>query len=159
MADGGYTTTMRRQRTSGISSPAIESSHIVELQNLLVGQPSPDSNVYLMVGDQRAPLTDTLINVLRTAMQHLSRGVAVEVLPIDRELSPAEGAALIGVSREYLRQAIHRGEIPAKRAGTHLRVALFDLHIFDANRRDRRSSLLSDLHEQSVELGGYDIDE
>lgn len=96
--------------------------------------------VFLQLPDgTTVPLPPGLVEVLRLSADELADGRAVTVLPSEVTLTPAEAAALLGLSRPYLVRLLDQGEIPFERLprSRHRRVRLSDVVAFGA-RRDRR---------------------
>lgn len=148
---------MARRNLEQVESSRTEHPTILELGHLLAAEPRPNSaGVTLSVAGTSIRLPDSLILALRDVIQHLSRGATIQVVPLDRELTPHEAAAVLGVSREFVRRLIERGQIPSRAVGAHQRLTLKDVHEYRERQKQRRSSALSDLREQSVELGAYD---
>jgi excisionase family DNA binding protein len=84
-------------------------------------------------------LTRGLAKVLRAAAEAMADGQAVTVLPSDAELTPAEAAELIGVSRPYVVRLLDNGTMPSERlpGSTHRRIRLADVLAYQANRGSR----------------------
>lgn len=87
-------------------------------------------------------LTRGLTKVLRAAAEAMAEGQAVTVLPSDAELTPAEAAELLGVSRPYVVRLLDNGTMPSERlpGSTHRRVRLADVLAYRANRDSRPRS-------------------
>lgn len=140
-----------------IESGRADQPAITAIGHALAAEPRPGSpGVFVSVGEHTLALPEAVIHGLRDLVQHLSRGTRVQVVPMDRDLSLTEGAAVLGVSREYLRRLVHRGEIPSQRVGAHHRITLGDLLDYRNRLSERRNRIIHELHEQSVELGAYD---
>ncbi|MGH9093098.1 MAG: excisionase family DNA-binding protein, partial [Acidimicrobiales bacterium] len=60
-------------------------------------------------------LPRSLVHVLAVAAESLRSGDAVAVLREDIEVSPAEAARLLGVSRQYVDRLIGTGALPVRR--------------------------------------------
>lgn len=147
---------MPRKRLDVLESPRADQP-IAELDNALAAEPRPNSpGVFVRAGDQTVRLPESVIHGLRDIAQHLARGSAVQVVLLDRELSLSEAAQMLGVSREYLRRLVQNGELRADRVGTHHRLTMADVMTYRDRRTERRRHTLSELREQSAELGAYD---
>lgn len=148
---------MPRKSLDVLESPHIDQPAIVGIRHILAAEPRPGSpGVFLSVGEHSVRVPESVICGLRDMVQHLSRGAAVQVVPLDRELSLSEAATILGVSREFLRKLVHSGELDAGKVGTHHRLTLGQVFAYRDRRAERRSHNLSELREQSAELGAYD---
>lgn len=99
-----------------------------------------DHAVALLLDDGAVvPLSPGLMAVLRAAIGELAEGHAVTVLPSETELTPAEAAELLGLSRPFVVRLLDGGEIPSRHLpnSRHRRVKLSDVLAFQT-RRDRR---------------------
>jgi excisionase family DNA binding protein len=112
--------------------------------------------VTLRIGEDSITLPDSIIYALRNVVSHLERGVRVDIVPTDRKLTLREAGSLLGVSREFVRRLVASGELDASKVGTHHRLTLSDVLEYKERRDRRRRNALSELHDQSVELGAYD---
>ena len=94
---------------------------------------------------------DTVVRVLDIVGPCASAGCAEE------SLSTGQVAELLGVSRRTVVRAIDAGKLPcARSAGGHRSVSLADALAYKAER-DRRSDLLSELHDIEHDIGLYDV--
>lgn len=86
----------------------------------------------------------------------MANGNAVTLIPVDSELSIAEAADILNVSRQFLVERIEQGVIPFRTAGNKRLISYRDVLAFK-ERTDRSSDqALDELCEQAQELGmGY----
>jgi excisionase family DNA binding protein len=139
-----------------LAAPATDRATLTRLKHLLAMQPRPGCTVTLSVGDETASLPDSIVVGLRNIIAALDRGATVDIIPSDRELSLRQAASVLGVSREFVRRLVAAGELGATKVGTHHRVTQGDVLAYKERRDQRRHSALSELREQSAELGAYD---
>jgi excisionase family DNA binding protein len=103
----------------------------------------PTDSTFALVRDDGTyvPLSPGLISVLRASIDELAEGHAVTVLPSETELTPAEAAEILGLSRPFIVRLLDAGDIPSRNLpnSRHRRVKLSDLVAFQT-RRDRRRS-------------------
>jgi excisionase family DNA binding protein len=85
------------------------------------------------------PLSPGLISVLRASVDELAEGHDVMVLPSETELTPAEAAEILGLSRPFVVRLLDAGDLPSRHLpnSRHRRVKLSDVVAFQT-RRDRR---------------------
>lgn len=65
--------------------------------------------------------------LLKTALGHLLEGERVAVLAEDRELSPNDAAAVLGISRPLVVHRMDIGDLPFRYVGKHRRTKLKDV--------------------------------
>ncbi len=104
----------------------------VDVTPLLVGR-----------GGNLVELPDEIYDILRTAVEALQAGNGVSVMPLHAELTTAEAAELLNVSRPHLVKLLEQREIPHHRAGTHRRVRLRDLLDYRRKAGDNHESMFS----------------
>ncbi len=104
---------------------------------------------------QGIDLPESLHALVREIVRVLTRGDAVSIVPISKELTTQEAADLLNVSRQYLVRLLERGEIPYHKVGTHRRIAFADLIEYKRRRDEERHRGLDELTRMSQELGLY----
>ncbi|MFI5035585.1 MAG: helix-turn-helix domain-containing protein [Acidimicrobiales bacterium] len=95
-----------------------------------------------------APLYDLLVTVVGI----LESGSGVTVVPLGAELTTAETAELLSVSRPHAIKMLEAGEIPYHKVGTHRRVFLEDVLKFREARNAQFNTAMSELHELTDEM-------
>jgi len=103
-------------------------------------------------------LPESVNQILIQVMYAMSRGLAVAVIPLHKELTSQEAADYLNVSRQYLVQLLDQGAIPHTKVGKHRRVRFGDLHAYREARDQQRGTGLDQLAQLSDELGLYDSD-
>lgn len=103
---------MQRSTIAEVRAGATEQAEVRAVQEL-VGQAGAEIRV--QVGTVVVSLPRSLVQVLAVAAESLRSGDAVAVLREDVEVSPAEAARLLGVSRQYVDRLIGTGALPARR--------------------------------------------
>ncbi|MFD7863385.1 helix-turn-helix domain-containing protein [Streptomyces sp. NPDC057682] len=103
---------------------------------------APDSVELLMRTPDGAELflPKELIHLLLTSAGELARGHAVTVLASEVQLSPAEAAELLGLSRPFVARLLDAGDIPSTNlpGSSHRVVRLADILAFQQRRERRR---------------------
>ncbi len=112
----------------------------IELTPLLVGR-----------SGHLVELPDEMYDLLRTIVDALQAGHGVSVMPLHAELTTAEAADLLNVSRPHLVKLLESEHIPHHRAGTHRRVRLRDLLDYRGRRDEERARALARIHELADE--------
>lgn len=86
----------------------------------------------------------------------MSRGEAVSILPINKELTTQEAANLLNVSRPYLVQLLEQGELSYHKVGVRRKVLLKDVMEYKQKRDAESKHLLDELAADAQSLGmGY----
>ena len=69
------------------------------------------------------------------------------------EVSPADAARILGVSRPHVRMLMERGDLPYRMVGSHHRIPVADLRGYQDAERVRRRDALADFLALENELG------
>jgi excisionase family DNA binding protein len=93
------------------------------------------------------------LRLLVDMLTQLGQGHAVTVLPQNAELTTQEAADYLNVSRPYVVGLIEQNKLPARKVGTHRRVAFKDLLRYDEQQRVQRRAALDELARIDQELG------
>ena len=71
--------------------------------------------VVVGVGDEQVELPPTLVEVLLAAADSLDVGDSVAIMSQQAEVSPAQAAKLLGVSRQYVDRLVEADVLPCRR--------------------------------------------
>lgn len=77
----------------------------------------------------------------------------VVITPNEDEVSPAQAAAMLGMSRPQVRRLMDQGVLDFRKVGTHHRILVASIDEFRAAERSRRASALAELADLQNELG------
>lgn len=103
---------------------------------------------YQLSGDLAAAVVELL--------DAAARGEVLEVESLPAELTTGQAADLLGVSRPTVVNLVDRGELPARKIGTHRRLRVADVLAYRAGAREHRRAALDELTAVSEDLGLYD---
>ena len=98
-------------------------------------------------------IPEALFGVLLNVVRELEKGNGVTVVPLHAELTTAEAAEMLNVSRPHLVKLLETGEMPFTRVGTHRRVRLHDLVAYKDQVDRERQLALQRLHDLADEHG------
>src|ERR1700712_5225543 len=98
----------------------------------------------------------SIFDALKLAVDAMSRGATITLMPHGRELSSQEAADLMRVSRPHLIKLLDRGEMPFHRVGRHRRIRIEDVLAYLERRREERDLHLTELAQAAQDAGGYD---
>lgn len=160
------TTTQMETRTGSVatvpseqeSEMARESSRrLASLLGARVGSKGDRDTISVRIGDENEPhevvaLPVSVLQMLTRLLAHMADGSAVQLLPVDAELSTFEAADILSVSRPYLIKLLDEGAIPSRRVGTHRRVLLRDLLEYKRADDLKRQAVLAELAAEAQEL-------
>lgn len=98
-----------------------------------------------------------VIRYLKFLLGNMAEGKAVQISPVEAELSTQEAADILRVSRPFLVKLLEQGKIPFKKVGSHRRVELKDLQAYEQKQRAIREKNLNFLARQAQDLNlGYE---
>jgi excisionase family DNA binding protein len=105
------------------------------------------SSHYIMCSETGAkvPIPETVFNLFVPVLEELSKGNAIQIVPINAEVTTIEAAELIGVSRPFLVKLLNEGKIPYRLVGRHRRILFKDLMEYDAKTRKNRLKALAEM--------------
>jgi excisionase family DNA binding protein len=101
-------------------------------------------------------LPNNLYSFLLRLLAELRAGQTVTILQNRHELTTAEAAKILGLSRQFVVQLLEKGEMPFHMAGTHRRLYVRDVFAYKSKRDMERRKILDNLARQAFEEGIYD---
>lgn len=101
-------------------------------------------------------LPGTLQDFLTQLNEELESGKPVTIFEIGADLTTADAARMLAVSRQFLVNLLEAGAIPFHRVGTHRRVYARDVLSFKAKRDHARRKTLDNLARAEMSEGLYD---
>lgn len=96
-------------------------------------------------------LMEMLIKILTVT----SQGKAINIMPINSELTTQEAANMMNVSRPHIVKLLDQDTIAHHKVGSHRRIYLKDLLEYMEKNRSARSEALDELTALSQDLGLY----
>jgi len=105
---------------------------------------------------QQQTLPHFLVRALHIFITLLAKGEDAALVPVHKELTTYEAAALLNVSRPFLIKLLDEGVIPSTKVGTHRRVRLPDVLEYKRHRSETNKRLLDEILSFSQEQSGYD---
>jgi excisionase family DNA binding protein len=124
------------------------SAEVVHLLEAAEGE-----NVQLRGAYEGVDLPHALAAAIRRLCRYFADGLAVTIVPYQAELTTQAAANLLGISRTRLIQLIDRGDLHARREGTHRRLLLEEvlgLRAARALRQDAARSRMNDVAASTV---------
>lgn len=103
------------------------------------------------------PLPSDLFAFLSRLCESAKAAEPLTIFKDEAELSTAEAARVLSISRQFLVQMLEQNQIPFHKAGTHRRVYARDVYSYKAKRDAARRKILDDLTRAEIEEGLYDL--
>ena len=88
----------------------------------------------------------------------LCEGQSIAIVRNDAQVTTAEAARMLGVSRQFLIKLLERDDLPHHMVGTHRRVYVRDLLAYKAHRDNRRRKILDELTRAEAADNLYDLE-
>ena len=126
---------------------------INELNNLMQDRQRP-----ALVGREGVSieLPDQVFHLLVGVIRNMKQGRAIALFPLNKSLTTKAAADFLGMSRPFLVELLHRGEIPYHKVGTHRRIYLKDLVSYQEKRDSVRRDAVDHLFDKIDKAGVYD---
>jgi excisionase family DNA binding protein len=87
-------------------------------------------------------------------LEHMARGEAIMLVPLNSELSTQQAADLLQVSRPYLvNKLLKEGKLPFREVGSHRRIPFRDLMNYKKRCETEQRAALKELANLTEELG------
>ncbi len=93
-----------------------------------------------------------LAAALRQILNARNRGLTVDLITEDAEITPNQAADILKMSRPHLLKFMDHGDLPYRRVGTHRRIKMSDLREFMAKRDAGAEIVANALHGPKVPL-------
>ncbi|MEM9981187.1 MAG: helix-turn-helix domain-containing protein [Bacteroidota bacterium] len=90
--------------------------------------------------------------LLESILKAMAAGKAVTLMDIEAELSTQKAAEFLNVSRPHLTKLLKSGKIPFRKVGSHRRVKLRDIVVYQQNLERKQKKALDFLTSQAQEL-------
>jgi len=103
---------MPRRAVAEVKVDASEHRRVHAVLELVGGA---SRTVSIIVEGEQVELPPSLVEVLRAAADSLDAGASVAIVDQDAEISPAQAAKLLGVSRQYVDRLVDTGVLPSRR--------------------------------------------
>src|ERR1700688_1425188 len=135
-----------------IPLPKSEQQQVQDLEKLLRrGVPA-----LISPAGERIELPGTVVEVLRTAVEFMSHGQTVTLIPDNQAITTQRAADILGMSRPFFIKLLETGGMAYHRIGNQRRVYLRDVLAYAQKRDEERQAALDRLSRAAVEAGLYD---
>jgi excisionase family DNA binding protein len=138
--------------TEPVTLPESDEAQIRELHRILqLGAPA-------LVGadGERLELPKAVFRLLKDIVRNMQLGRAIVLIPENQQLTTQRAADLLGVSRPHLIRLLESGELAYHKVGSHRRIYLKDLLVYQRRRDVERKAALDRIAREAFESGLYD---
>lgn len=115
-----------------------------------------DHFVMIKSDGQEIEIPSIISKVLYEIISIMSKGGAMTIIPMEKELTTQQAADILNVSRPFLIKLLENGKIPFHKVGTHRKIYMKDLMDYKENFNINRSNKISEMITLSQEYGLYD---
>ncbi len=98
-------------------------------------------DVSVNIQDRLVRVPAAMVPALIEAAKLISEGHAIDVIPLDEEVSAQEAADILKVSRPYLLNLVKKGILPCRMVGAHHRIPTAAVIAYKRDQAPRRRSL------------------
>lgn len=96
------------------------------------------------------------LSLLFEVLCNMAEGKSITLIPSDTEVSTQQAADMLKMSRPHLVKLLELGEIQFSKVGTHRRIALKNLVVYQSKLKRNRKGKLNFLAKQAQQLNlGY----
>ncbi len=122
------------------------------LSRLFAGQKIKE----LQIDSEKVQLSDNVSQLMLEVFTQVANGQQVRIVASNSDLTTAEVADVLNVSRPYVVRLLEEGKLPFRMVGTHRRVALEDALQYRDEQRQKSLAIMQELMAETQELGlGY----
>jgi excisionase family DNA binding protein len=141
----------QRKPTSVTNRHIPEQQQVQDLEKLLRrGVPA-----LISLKGERIELPGTVVEVLRTAVEFMSHGQTVTLIPDNQAITTQRAADILGMSRPFFIKQLESGLMAHHRVGNQRRVYLRDVLEFAKKRDKERLAALDLLARDAFKAGLY----
>lgn len=95
------------------------------------------------------------MTLLMDILGELASGNAVQIVPVQAELTTQEAANILNVSRPHMVKLLEEGQLPFHKTGRHRRVLFADIMNYKNKREHESLDAMQALADQAQDLGMY----
>lgn len=153
----------RIRRMTPVTAPPEQQAEVAALSRALEGMvegPERLAPKCQLVGPRGEAIAvpESVFYLLERVAEVMARGDSITVVPVGKEVTTQQAAAILNVSRQYLVRLLDEGRLRFRRTGTHRRLRIEDVLAFKDDRDRNRRAGLRELSRVTQEIGGYDTE-
>jgi excisionase family DNA binding protein len=112
--------------------------------------------IRLQHNDEPMRVPSKAISLLSTIISNMAAGKSMAIILSDTTIGTQEAADYLDVSRPHVVRLLEKGDIPFSKVGSHRRIKVDDLVVYQRKMKATRRKQLNFLARQAQELGlGY----
>lgn len=138
----------------GLEAARAASDRLAEGSN---GEEAPKYFLYDSQNEEPIALPAAAAAILRDVLGFMARGHGITLFPRLAEVTTAEAADILNVSRPYVIKLLEEGEMAYRMVGSHRRIPLKDILDYKHDSDKRMDEAMDELVALSQELGLYDL--
>ena len=149
------------RRMTPISLPESEHDDVVALSRQIAGDAGTHRRpehacIIIGRGGTPTPIPESVFFLFERIVEILTRGDAVTVVPVGKELTTQQAADMLNISRQFLIRLLDERKLPYSKTGKHRRLKIEDVLAYKEKRSQERRAGLRKLSELTQDFGGYD---
>lgn len=107
-------------------------------------------------GNEFLEIPKKAVLLLFNILSNMAEGKSITIVPSDSLLTTQQAADILNVSRPHLVKLLETGEIAYQKVGTHRRIELKDILLYESKMSKNKKEKLAFLSQQAQELNmGY----
>lgn len=154
---GEYMTTLTTEKpTDRDVELARVASSILSAHADALGRADGRLRVQVDASEDLVELPHMVTRLLQMILENITAGRAINIVPLNAELTTQQAADMLGVSRPFLIKLLKDDQIEYRTVGRHRRIQLVELLKFKEKNKKERAKALDELTKIGQELGGYE---
>jgi excisionase family DNA binding protein len=141
------------ESTQKLIEPAVSEQEQVQALRRLLHSGTP---ALVSPTGERIELPHTVFEVLRSAVEFMSHGQTIALVPDDKVVTTQRAADILGMSRPFFVKLLETGAMAYHRVGNQRRVYLRDVLAYQQKRDKERLAALDRLAKDAFEAGLYE---
>lgn len=112
--------------------------------------------VIIRISNKDITIPKQAFSLLSDILSNMADGKSVSVIPVEKQITTQQAADMLHISRPFMVKLLETGEIPFLKVGSHRRVLLKDVQVYEQRQKDIRKKQLAFLSKQAQNLNlGY----
>ncbi len=150
--------TLTRRTTKEDQKIAVDSlSRLSRTSKALPDTASGGVKIKIQESGEFVTIPKKALDLLMNILSNMAEGKSISIVPSDSEISTQQAADMLNVSRPHIVKLLEEGIIPFTKVGSHRRILLKDLMVYDKKLKEQRRKSLEYMAKQAQELNlGYE---
>lgn len=139
-----------------IIQPPKNEEELNEIIELVSKISNLDQFVMMKADGQKIEIPSIVTKILYEIITILSKGGALTIIPMEKELTTQQSADILNISRPFLVNLLENGEIPFHKTGTHRKIYMKDLMAYKERNNNNRANKIAEIIKLTQEYDLYD---